>query len=99
MKNKINLMLVFFLFTSAGLTDKNRSNVEASDHSQNGGSGYQITKYTLSSGGGVITGGNYHLTSSIGQLDAGHKATGGNYEFNGGFLSENTDLIFKNGFE
>ncbi|MCF6319976.1 MAG: hypothetical protein L3J83_12010 [Proteobacteria bacterium] len=63
---------------------------------------YQINKHTISSGGGVISGGGYTVITSIGQIDAGHNANGGIYEFNGGFLagaSTNNINIFKDGFE
>ncbi len=61
---------------------------------------YAIKKYVISSGGGVITGRGFTLTSSIGQIDAGHNTTGvGGFTLRGGFLQQRTDLIFKNGFE
>lgn len=66
----------------------------------NGTTTYEITKHTISSGGGQVSGGGYTLVSSIGQIDAGHNATNGTYEFNGGFLAgANNDIIFKDGFE
>ncbi len=67
-----------------------------------GATTYEITKHTISSGGGQISGGGYTAVTSIGQIDAGHNATGGIYEFNGGFLAGATntdDNLFKNGFE
>jgi len=60
---------------------------------------YSIRKHTISSAGGVISAGNYIVTSSIGQIDAKHNAFNGIYTFIGGFLQQNTDLIFKNNFE
>lgn len=63
---------------------------------------YQISKHTISSGGGVISGGGYKVITSIGQIDAGHNSSGGIYEYSGGFLagtSTNNINIFKDGFE
>ena len=67
-----------------------------------GGLTYEITKHTISSGGGQISGGVYTAVTSIGQIDAGHNSSGGTYEFIGGFLAgatTNNDMIFKDGFE
>ena len=65
---------------------------------------YEITKHTINNGGGKMTGGNYEMNSSIGQVDASNPQTGGNYSLNGGFWhkTDNTplpELIFTNGFE
>ena len=60
---------------------------------------YEMKKYTINSGGSTITGGQYEMTSSIGQTDASNAQTGGDYSLNGGFWHANNDLIFKNGFE
>ena len=60
---------------------------------------YEIKKYTINSGGAKITGGNFHLQSSIGQVDANTVLTGGDFSLNSGFWQKNTDLIFKNNFE
>jgi len=60
---------------------------------------YEITKYTINSGGDKMTGGNYELNASIGQVDASSTLSSSNYSLNGGFWHENTDLIYKNGFE
>jgi len=83
--------LVLTLMAIAGLSEEPNTN--------NGNVSYALIKHTISSGGGVSTGGVYSITSSIGQIDAGHDASGGGYEFNGGLLSSNSDLIFKNRFE
>ncbi len=45
---------------------------------------YNISWHTIDGGGGTSTGGQYTLTGTIGQLDAGYSA-GGNYELLGGF--------------
>lgn len=67
---------------------------------------YTLTKYVISSGGGVMTGnsGTYKVTGVIGQIDAGHNATQSPYVFKGGFLhgtssTNSGDAIFSNGFE
>ncbi len=54
------------------------------NESANGTVVYELSKYTVSSSGGLMTGNVYSVTSSIGQIDAGHNTTGGNYEFDGG---------------
>ncbi|MHC4559481.1 MAG: hypothetical protein ACYS80_19480 [Planctomycetota bacterium] len=45
---------------------------------------YEITWYTIDGGGGTSTGGQYTLTGTIGQPDAGW-SIGGIYELLGGF--------------
>ena len=92
------LFIILFLTTSTlGFTTETIT--ENSQQYSQGGSVYQIKRQTLSSGGGVITGGSFKVTSSIGQIDAGPKLIGGIFKVRGGFLKENSDLIFKNGFE
>lgn len=98
MKIKILTIMVLTSMSPIGFSESNQSDTD--NHNETKGTGiYEIKKHTISSGGGVSTGGIYSLTSSIGQIDAGHNATGGIYEFNGGFLTGNSDLIFKNGFD
>lgn len=60
---------------------------------------FEIKKHTINSGGAKMTGGHYELRSSMGQVDASPKMSQGNYSLTGGFWQQNTDLIFKNGFE
>lgn len=64
---------------------------------------YQLKKNTLNNGGGKISGGNYQMNFSIGQVDASNTLSGGDYTLNGGFWhkenSSTSDLIFRNGFE
>ena len=94
MKLKLTLLTTFMVF--AALT------VAKTTEDTKGTTTYEITKHTISSGGGQISGGVYTLVTSIGQIDAGHNTTGGIYEFNGGFLAGATnteDTIFTNGFE
>ena len=45
---------------------------------------YLIDWYTIDGGGGTSSGGQYSLTGTIGQADAGYMA-GGDYELLGGF--------------
>lgn len=99
MKNKIIAYLGLITIIYSSTIQSAEVDTENSQQYVQGINNYSINKYTLSSGGGVIAGGDYHLTSSIGQIDAGKKATGGNYEFRGGFLTGSSDLIFRNGFE
>jgi hypothetical protein len=52
------------------------------------GGGYDLSWSTVDGGGGTSTGGNYELSGTIGQPDAGSPASpmsGGNYELVGGF--------------
>jgi len=94
MKLKLTLLTTFMVFTA--LT------VAKTTEDTKGTTTYEITKHTISSGGGQISGGVYTLVTSIGQIDAGHNTTGGIYEFNGGFLTTSTptaEIIFKNDFE
>lgn len=46
--------------------------------------GYSLTWWTTDSGGGASSGGNYNLSGTIGQPDAG-TLSGGNYRLEGGF--------------
>jgi hypothetical protein len=46
--------------------------------------GYNISWHTIDGGGGQSAGGQYILTGTIGQPDAGYSASG-NYELLGGF--------------
>jgi hypothetical protein len=75
------------------------SSEQAKQELPHGVASFELNKYTISAGGGVISGGIYSVTGSIAQLDAGHHATGSIYQVNGGFLTGNSDIIFKNGFE
>ena len=49
-----------------------------------GGSGYEISWYTVDGGGGTSSGGAYTLDGTIGQPDAGSQS-GGAYTVAGGF--------------
>lgn len=64
---------------------------------------FEIKKYTINSGGASMTGGNYQLTASIGQVDASEHTNGGSFSLTGGFWqpSSNTsdEIIFANSFE
>ncbi|MBL4774318.1 MAG: hypothetical protein JKX98_12290 [Alcanivoracaceae bacterium] len=69
-------------------------------HSSFGSGSTELKTHTLSVGGGDMSGGIYSITTSIGQLDAGHQAAGGSYVFNGGILAKpDRDQIFDDGFE
>lgn len=46
---------------------------------------YSIDWYKISGGGGTSTGGNYSVSGTIGQHDAGQQMSGGNYSLTGGF--------------
>lgn len=46
---------------------------------------YSITWYKIAGGGGTSTNGQYSVTGTIGQPDAGPAMTGGSYVLQGGF--------------
>src|SRR5262245_51388622 len=48
---------------------------------------YSINWYKVSGGGGTSTNGQYGITGTIGQPDAGGAMSGGNYSVTGGFWS------------
>ena len=48
---------------------------------------YSIDWYKIAGGGGTSTGGQYVVSGTIGQHDAGGPMTGGNYSLTGGFWS------------
>ena len=48
---------------------------------------YSITSFTIDGGGGGSTNGQYALSGTIGQADAGHILTNGRYAVTGGFLA------------
>ena len=49
--------------------------------------GYTIDWYKIAGGGGTSTNGQYSLSGTIGQPDAGGAMAGGNYSLTGGFWS------------
>lgn len=95
-----NLTLITGLLLSSFVVFSQDKSTQVANQTQ-GTPSYAIKKYTLSSGGGVMSdaGNVYEITGVIGQIDAGHNATGGSFTLRGGFLQQNTDLIFKNSFE
>jgi len=48
---------------------------------------YSIAWYKVAGGGGTSTNGQYSLSGTIGQADAGPAMSGGNYSLTGGFWS------------
>ena len=58
--------------------------IPALSHAQN----YSIDWYKIAGGGGTSSGGNYSVSGTIGQHDAGlQQMSGGNYSLTGGFWS------------
>ena len=51
------------------------------------GQSYSIGWYKIAGGGGISTNGQYSITGTIGQPDAGPAMTGGGYSVTGGFWS------------
>lgn len=61
---------------------------------------YEMKSYTINNGASkIMKGGGYEMQSSIGQVDGSQTMIKDDYQLNGGFWHENTDLIFKNDFE
>jgi len=64
---------------------------------------YEIKKHTINSGGASMSGGNYQLTASIGQVDASNAMNSGSYNLTGGFWQPSSnasnEIIFANSFE
>ncbi len=57
----------------------------SADPAPAGGGGYEVSGYTIDSGGAMFsTGGGYSLGGTIGQVDAGTLSSNG-YVLNGGF--------------
>jgi hypothetical protein len=62
---------------------------------------FSISWFTIDGGGGTSTGGNFTLSGTIGQPDAGAPLTGGNFSLTGGFWAGITpsgcdDIDFNN---
>ena len=69
---------------------------------QSSGGEFEIVKNTIDGGGGMSQGGDFSLTGTIGQPDAGNKVlTGGKFSLSGGFWANATivDALFKDSFE
>ncbi len=98
---KAVIILILFLFNSSVYSQNSKDKPMTNRAQTNNGTNVLVLKkHTISIGGGVTSGSNYVVTSSIGQIDAGHITTGSFYQFNGGILAaSNNDLIFKDGFE
>lgn len=55
--------------------------------------GYNLTWWTVASGGGIASGGSYTVTNTIGQPDVG-RMTGGSYTLAGGFWDGRNYTLF-----
>ncbi len=53
------------------------------------GNGYDLTWWTVDSGGGISSNNGYELDGTVGQPDAGFASSGTGYTLAGGFLSDN----------
>ncbi|HHL31150.1 MAG TPA: hypothetical protein ENJ41_01105 [Oceanospirillales bacterium] len=93
MKSRLMMTVAFSLVTTVVYSDNQKQEMIR------GANNFELSKHSLSSGGGIISGSTYSVTASIAQLDAGHHAIGGIYQVNGGFLTADSDVIFKHGFE
>ncbi len=84
------------LFSVASLAKKQATNL----NKPNGINSNSLIKQTFSTGGGKMSGNNYVVISSIGQIDAGHITTGGGQQFIGGILAApRNNELFKDDFE
>lgn len=77
--------------------------LSAAAYAQSGG-GFEITKSTIDGGGGLSAGGDFVLTGTIGQPEAGTQTASGNeFALAGGFWAQIgnlvIELIFEDGFE
>jgi hypothetical protein len=63
----------------------NASAVADSSERVNGTGPYAIERYTVDTGGGVSSGGDFSLQGTIGQIDAGPTLFGNPYGVQGGF--------------
>lgn len=96
MKTTIAIMSIIFFASSYA---KNETKLINENSTIQGTPNYSIRKFVISTGGGVISASNYQVHSVIGKIDAGHIANNSGYAISGGFLQQNTDLIFNNSFE
>ncbi len=71
-KNNMNKFLLPLMFLLPGLASAQT---------------YSIDWHKIAGGGGTSSGGNYTLSGTIGQPDAGVAMTGGSYSLTGGFWS------------
>lgn len=64
---------------------------------------FEISKYSINSGGAITAGSTYQITVSIGQADANLQLTNDDFSVASGFwsaeLGNANDLIFINSFE
>jgi hypothetical protein len=70
-KTKLKLILLWQLLSALCLSVNAQS--------------YSIDWFKIAGGGGTSTNGNYSLSGTIGQHDAGQQMNGGNYSLTGGF--------------
>jgi len=54
------------------------------------GGGYDLSWNSVDGGGGSMSGGDYALTGTVGQADAGATMSGGDYALQGGFWNAGT---------
>ena len=96
MNRKLTTLIVLILIAFNSIAKTPAGNSDASK----GVSTHVQIKHTISSGGGEISGMNYVVIGSIGQIDAGHVTLGGGHQFIGGILAApRSNEIFKNSFE
>ena len=89
--------LLFFLFALTLVA----SRLSADQPPLQGGQ-YAIIRSTIDSGGGNADGGIFKLRATIGQHDADHQKTGGEFELRSGFWTEPAEVseaIFSDSFE
>lgn len=65
---------------------------------QSSGGPYRVAPVTVANGGGVLSGGAFQLSGTLGQAPASTSSAAG-YLFYGGFWAPASDVIFANGFD
>lgn len=58
---------------------------------------YRLESFAVGSGGGTSQGGNYEVTGSTGQVDAGIDLIGGDYRLDGGFWPTTVEITIAGG--
>lgn len=63
--------------------------------------GFDVPRYTIDSGGGTSSSGDYSITGTVGQPEAdADSASGGSYQVSGGFWGRgDSGYLFSDGFE
>lgn len=100
LKMAVIFVLLVMLNSAVYSQNSNGKPIKNPLQTNQGTGNFVLNKHTISVGGGEISGMNYVVVGSIGQIDAGHITTAGGYQFIGGILAApRNNELFKNGFE